>query len=363
MNDIARKSIKTDYLHHFHRHCLAFVLAGFLALVAGCSSVKNYTNGLLNVKTAQTEKADIQENTEGIKIETFLLSPGDKINIYVFQHDELTRKVNIPPNGRFYYPIVGEIDVAGKSLQELREIITTGLSEYNQQELIPGDEILISVYQHDELRRQFIIPPDGFISLPLIGEIDAKGKTYREIRTIIQNKLVKFIIDPQVEVDITKPAKPKRIVNPEVGIEVVEYSGHKVFVLGEVVRPGVYLADGNIKVIEAILLAYGPTKDAKKQNVLLIRGGIKNEKPELIVIDFEKAVEEGDTSQNIVVQAGDIVYMPRSVIGDVKNFFANISAILNPIVQLEGGYLIGKQIEQIHKGGGSGGGVPYFPPP
>ncbi len=338
-------------------HYITLFLTIFLPLFAGCSSTPENAKEATSVSANQAENSAANEDAEGVKIDKFLLSPGDEIQITVFQHHELTRKVKIPPNGRISYPIVGDINVAGKSLRELRKTIVRGLSEYDEPSLVPGDEISIAVYKHKELDRKFLIPPDGYIFLPLAGEVKAEGKTYRELRNTIRKKLEKYIVDPRVVLDITKSVKPKKIVNPEVGIEVVKYSGHKVFVLGEVNRPGVYIADGNIRVIEAILLASGPAKDAQKNNVLLIRNGVNNNNPELMVVNFQKALEEGDISQNILVQPGDIIYMPRSIIGDVKRFFADLSAIINPIIQLEGGYLIGKQIEQMHGDQGAGGGV------
>lgn len=347
---IMRNICSNNNIHFACKFYAGFFLIGFLFLAGGCAEIKKINSN------GKAENA-VEERIGDVKIEKFLLSPGDKINISVYKHDDLTRTIKIPPGGQFYYPIVGEVTATGKSLRELREIIVNGLSEYKKQSLIPGDEISITVYQHNELSRKLIIPPDGYFFFPLVGEIDTKGRNPREIRIIISKGLDEFIVDPQVAVDIVNLSNPKMIVAPEVGIEVVEFGGHKVFVLGEVKRPGVYLADGNMRIIEAILLASGLTLDAKQKSVLLIRGGIDKRNPKLIVVNLKKAFEEGDANQNILVQQGDIIYVPRTFISDVNRFFSHLSTIISPILQLETGYFVGQQIHERHRGGTSGSSV------
>ncbi len=384
----------------------------FLFLNAGCAGSK------------KTDTSNKVEDIEDIKISEFFLSPGDKIEISVYKHDELKKSITIPPGGKFYYQIVGEINASGKSLHQLREIITKGLSEYKEQSLIPGDMISISIFNHEELKRSMEIPPDGYIFFPLVGEINVNNKTLRELRKIISTSLMnykksylapgdeisitvykqddlnrkliippdgyfffpmvgeinadgknlrelrgivtnglsnfvpdaqvgidlvsskspKIVVDPQVAVDIVKLSNPKRIVDPEVSIEVTQSGGHKIFILGEVNNPGVYLTDGNMRVVEAIVSASGLTLDAEQKSVLLIRGGIDNQNPELIVVNLKNTFKEGDLTQNKVLQQGDIIYVPRTFISDVDRFFTHLSRIISPFMQLETIYLIGKQI-------------------
>lgn len=397
------------FLSKFHINIFLII---FLFLNAGCAGLK------------KTDTINKVKDIGNLKINEFFLSPRDEINITVFEHDNLTRKIAIPSDGMFDYPIVGTVDVNGKSLRQLKEIITKGLSEYKEQLLMPKDKISISVFRHDELSRSITIPPDGYIFFPLVGEIKAEGKSLRELREIIVSGLIKYkkayivpgdqisiiiyknedlsrkliippdgyfffpfvgeinaigknlrdlrliilkglsddfedtevavdllasimpkiVIDPQVSVDITKLSKTKRIVDPEVSIEVTKFGGHKIFILGEVKQPGVYLTDGNVRIIEAILSASGLTPDAEQKSVLLIRGGIDNQKPELIVVNLEKVFKKGDLTQNKVLQQGDIIYVPRTFISDVDRFFTHLSTIISPFLRLETGYFIGQQI-------------------
>lgn len=279
-----------------------------------------------------------------IEIKEFSLSPGDELKISVYQHEELTRSFKVSPDGMIFYPIVGEIDTRGESLKMLRNIITEGLSRYREQVLLPGDEISITVFRNEDYNRKFIIPSDGHIFFPNIGAIKVEGEGPNKIGKIIAEGLSKYIVNPQVIVDIVKLNNPMRIVDPQVSVEVVAFGGQKIFVLGEVNRPGVFLADGNTEIIEAISLAGGNTIDGKLNNVLLIRTGVNKSKPELRIVDLEKFLGEGDMSQNPVLQKGDIIYVPRTFIANVDRFFEHLAKIVSPLLDIETGYWTGQNI-------------------
>ncbi|MBI5789575.1 MAG: polysaccharide biosynthesis/export family protein [Candidatus Schekmanbacteria bacterium] len=381
---------------------------------------------------AGTQKASLSANPQNVpeeigevKIREFVLSPGDEINITVFQHDELSRKVKIPPDGIVYYPAAGKINVTGKSLEQLREIIVQALSEHNDQRLLPGDEISITVSQQEKFNREFVIPPDGYIFYPMAGEIKAEGKSCKELRQVIVTELSKYkkyylmpgdeisitvydneklnrkliippegiifyplvgeieiqgknlkqvreaisagllkhivnpqvevnlvsselpkiIVDPQVAVDIKKATNLKRIADPQVSIEVVNFSGQKIFVLGEVSSPGVYLADGHTDVLEAISQAGGMTLNAREDSILLVRGGMNNPSRELITFNIDEAFEENTPLSDIPLKRGDIVFVPRTFIADVDRFFTHLSTIISPLLTLESAIYIGQQME------------------
>ena len=94
--------------------------------------------------------------------------------------------------------------------------------------------------------------------------------------------------------------------------------------------------------MEALSKAGGFTINAKKENVLLIRGGVK--KPELIVLNIDKFFKERDPIQNISLKNGDIIYVPATFIENVARFFDHLARIISPIVSAEGGFYIGQQI-------------------
>lgn len=190
----------------------------------------------------------------------------------------------------------------------------------------PGDKIDIIVYRQEDLRRNVQIDISGKITYPLIGDIQAAGLSIFQLRDKIQNGLSKYIINPQVSVGVTA------------------VQSQKVIVLGEVREPGVFSIEIPMNAIETISRAGGFTTDAKQKSILLIRGGL--EKPELITLNMDEFLNGNDMTQNVYLQGGDIIYVPATFIANVSRFFEHLSKIITPIVQTEGGYFLGQQIER-----------------
>ncbi len=291
------------------------------------------------------------------------LSPGDKISVAIFGHDEFSREIVVPSDGHIFFPLVGDINTDGRSLREIRQVIVDGLSKYRKSYLAPGDEISITVYHQEELSRKMFIPPDGVIFIPLVGEIRAEGKSLGDLRKeiteglsgfiedpqvgvdLVSMGMPKIVVDPQVSLDIMRISAPKRIADPQVGVEVSGLGGHKVFVFGEVQHPGVFLADGQAGVVDAIAMAGGLTLDAKQRSIVLIKGGRATKSADVQVLDLKRLYAKGDISQNPVVGKGDIIYVPRTFISNVDRFFDHLDKILKPLFNLETGYWVGQHIE------------------
>ena len=116
----------------------------------------------------------------------------------------------------------------------------------------------------------------------------------------------------------------------------------KVFVLGEVGAPTIVpLYKGRLLLVDALTQAGYVTTTAKKQDVKVIRGGLHN--PSMRTINLE-ALEEGDGRLNIVLQAGDIVYVPDSFIGKLNDVLVQITPSLNTLLQTVAIYSIGKTL-------------------
>lgn len=114
----------------------------------------------------------------------------------------------------------------------------------------------------------------------------------------------------------------------------------KVFVLGEVGRPTIVpLYKGQLKLVDALTQAGYVTKEAKKSQVKVIRGGLDN--PRVRTIDLA-ALENGDAALNIPLKAGDIVYVPETFIGKVNDVLVQVTPSLNTLLQTMAIYSIGK---------------------
>ena len=188
----------------------------------------------------------------------------------------------------------------------------------------PGDKIEIIIYRNDDLKRTVQIDTSGKITYPLIGDIQAGGLSIFQLRDRIRDGLLKYIMDPQVSIGVTA------------------VQSQKVVVLGEVNNPGFFTLETPLTSVEAVSRAGGFTINAKKKNVLLIRGGLK--KPDLTILDIDRYFNKQDMTQNVALKNGDIIYVPEKFIENVARFSDHLSRIIAPIVSIESGYFIGQQI-------------------
>ncbi|MEK6636311.1 MAG: polysaccharide biosynthesis/export family protein [Planctomycetota bacterium] len=197
-----------------------------------------------------------------------------------------------------------------------------------------GDEIEITVYRHDDLNRKIRVPPEGKNTLPLIGEIQTKGVSIHQL-----SEKIKEGYDVYIE-------------NPQVTVEIASYKGQKIFVLGEVNNPGVYQFDPPTTVLEAVSKAGGFTLDGKDNSVVLIRGGASN--PEIKKLDLESALDKGEVSQNMCLQTGDVVFVPRTFIANVDRFFSHFEKIIRPILFMEQAIIVAPRVEDVFQGESAG---------
>jgi len=283
----------------------------------------------------------------GARISTYYLSSGDEIRVAVFGHPELDRTVRIPPDGHIFFPVVGDISVDGMSIPELRQILADGLRTGPEQKISEGDQVVVRVYRNDDLTITTIVPSSGRVNLPLVGEVELVGLTVEAANQAVAQKLLPYIVRPSVSTTILKSASglPGRITDPHVSVEVMVFGGHKILVLGEVQRPGVYVNEGGSRLLEIVARAGGPTKDAKMKNVALIRPATETAPPRTALVDLQRAIMNADMDQNPPVQRGDVIYVPRSTIANVALFFERVYAIVRPFVSIETGIWLGQNIE------------------
>lgn len=192
--------------------------------------------------------------------------------------------------------------------------------------LRPGDEITIYVWRHEELTRTLRIGPSGTVFAPLIGEIPAIGLTVAELQRMITANLSKYIVDPQVDINVT------------------DFRTQKVYVLGEVRTPSVlqFTVDRRMLLWEAISKVGGFTDDANKKHVLLVKR-VGNEAL-LRAVNIQNMFNTGRLTQNLYLHDSDIVYVPKSKIANVENFLIRLNNILNPFLTIERGIVYGPEV-------------------
>jgi len=195
----------------------------------------------------------------------------------------------------------------------------------------PGDSLEIQVWRHPDLTRAIEVQSNGVIAYPLVGNLKVAGMNLTDFQRLITQHLSEYIVNPQVTVQVRLP------------------KSQKVFVLGEVRRPGVYLLDNSMTALEAIAQAGGFTLEAKKRKVFLVRqkqGGAS----EPVFLDIDSTLKGKDMEQNVTLQRGDILYVPPSNLALTDRFFRHLAIALGPIVTLEQGIVLYPQVENVVTG-------------
>ena len=163
-----------------------------------------------------------------------------------------------------------------------------GLTPYT---INPGDVLSVTVWKEEDLQRQVLVRPDGAFSFPLAGEIQATGQSVEDVRMELVKRLSDYIPDPVVTV----------------ATESIQ--GNRVYVIGQVNRPGEFIASARIDVVQALSIAGGFTPFAQKNDVRILR---RNSAGVLDDLAFRYGeVEKGrNLSQNLILQPGDVIIVP-----------------------------------------------------
>jgi len=157
-------------------------------------------------------------------------------------------------------------------------------------QLGPEDIIEISVWKEPDLTKQIAIRPDGKISYPLIGEIQAAGNTVKQLREEISKHLEKYVTDAQVTVILLKAQH------------------YKVYVVGKVNKPGEFVVGRPANVMQALAMAGGLTPFASPSQIVILRRVGDTE--QTLPFDY-KAVSRGQfLEQNVTLLPGDVVVVP-----------------------------------------------------
>jgi polysaccharide export outer membrane protein len=166
-----------------------------------------------------------------------------------------------------------------------------------------GDSLSISVLQDPKLDRQVIVDPSGQIAFPMAGHIRARGLTPQAVENILKDKLKPNYKDEALDITVAltgvaKPEPPEEDLKP------------KVFVTGEVIRPGSYVVRQRTTLMQAIALAGGFGPFAAKRR-LQVRRRFSDGNEVIFAFDY-RAYEAGyDLEGNVTLRAGDVIIVPE----------------------------------------------------
>lgn len=159
----------------------------------------------------------------------------------------------------------------------------------------PEDVLEIAVWKNQDLTKTAAIRPDGLISMPIVGDIQAAGLSANELAQRIADRLRQFV------------------QNPAVSVNVKELNSYSVYVMGEVAKPGKFQLKSYVTVLQAISMAGGFTEYAKKNKLQVVRikpNGNHKLHESHIPIRYEELVAGKSESGNIILLSGDTVVVP-----------------------------------------------------
>ena len=154
----------------------------------------------------------------------------------------------------------------------------------------PEDAIEISVWKEPELTKQLVVRPDGKITYPLIGEIQASGMTVKDLQKEVSKRLEKYVTDANVTVILLK----------------AQY--YKIFVTGKVNKPGDFIVGRPTTVMQAISMAGGLSPFASPGSIVVLRR--VGDKEEAYSFNYNKVARGQFLEQNRTLLPGDVVVVP-----------------------------------------------------
>ncbi len=156
----------------------------------------------------------------------------------------------------------------------------------------PEDVLQISVWKEEGLDKEVLVQPDGRISFPLAGSIQALGKTPAQLQEEIRGRIQRLIPEAVVTVAVTK------------------VSGYSIFVIGQVKEPGQFTLGRFVDVIQALTLAGGLTPYANEGKIQINRRNADNNKQETFKFNYSRFKSGRGLGDNRILQSGDVVVVP-----------------------------------------------------
>jgi polysaccharide export outer membrane protein len=154
-----------------------------------------------------------------------------------------------------------------------------------------GDTLDIAVWKEEDLtKKDVIVRPDGMFSFPLAGEINAVGHTVAQVEEQISSRLKKYIPEPVVSVSVKN------------------LDGCRVYVIGQVSKPGSFVMNPRFSVLQALSLAGGLTPFAAANDIIILRGN--GNAQNILPFHYGEVTKGRALNQNVLLEAGDVVVVP-----------------------------------------------------
>ncbi len=271
----------------------------------------------------------------------YKIGPGDTLEITLWEGSSATRQeLLVRPGGRISFGLVENLPVGGLTAGELDSLLTARLGQYFKR---PQVDVVVKQYGSRSVRLLGAVTKAAH-SGTSSGEHILRGRaTVLEVLTSwggptpdadlksvrIRRKNGETVSLNLYRAIIQGDASQDMVLDDGdlIYLPTLSKEANRVYVFGEVQKPGAYTFSGSeMRLIDAISEAGGATAFAYQSDTRVVRGDITQ--PEVISADLNRLIEKGDRSQNILLASGDLVYVPRSGLGDVKLFLDRIRPLL-----------------------------------
>ena len=272
-----------------------------------------------------------QADTDTFEAPKYILGPGDILDISIWVRlEEQKYTVPVSEEGTITFTYIENVRVSGLTVKETCELLLKKLSKYIKE---PKVNMFVKEYQSKTVSlfgeiESGLYPLRGkttVLDLVIKAGADLETADLKNIRLIRRGKtyqlnLYKTIFQEDESQNIALEA------NDVVIVDGLSSPNNQIHVLGEIEKPGAYNFQYNINLVSAISIAGGLTDNAVTDNLVIIRDGFEN--PTLIASNMKQYFDKGDLNQNIHLQGGDVVYVPRTLLGDLETFAKKLLPVL-----------------------------------
>ncbi|OGR02048.1 MAG: hypothetical protein A2520_03130 [Deltaproteobacteria bacterium RIFOXYD12_FULL_53_23] len=275
--------------------------------------------------------------TDGIA--EYRIGPTDTVEATIWEGiKENIYKLNVSPRGTVSFSFITDFKLAGLTPTEADKALTEFLRQYIRHPLVkirPTEKLAYSASIFGAVR-DLTRQPTGPGTYRLYGqerltEFISRVGGYLEKADLTRVEITRARKTYQVNVfDILFKADYRHDIAIDDGdVLFIPYKSevkNRIFVFGEVMRPGLFSYDASINLLEALTLAGGPSYYAKADEVMVVRGDAT--KPDAFVVNLNDLYQKGDFRQNVSLQNGDIIYMATNMAGNIRDFLRTLSPYL-----------------------------------
>lgn len=287
------------------------------------------------------EDPQLQSYTERSGFPEYVMGPGDELEITLRDIEVIKETVTVRPDGNISFGLVENVQTAGLTPTELDDLLSRELSrflrnpkidvrvlEYKSKmvSILGAIQILERGVNQSGQGRYSLKTKTSVLDLILVAGGSTPEAQLNEVQLIRAGRTY--------ELDIQKVLntgnKEHNVVLQGDDIVIVRGTNlrsKKVVILGEVARPNVYMFPENARILEAVSQAGGLTSSALRDDVRLIR--VDEGATKMYRMDLARLVARGDFEQNVSLRNDDIIYVPRSFIGDVNDVITKIEPLLS----------------------------------